>query len=559
MFISQKTRFLDRVNGFGFGTCSSFSISITLLRAMRGALSASGQLTAFRSLLFATALRTPSAPHFELQQLRYASGGARHKHRVRAPVAILAPECNDFASLGVSPLLLPALDAAGITEPTEVQRAAFDALLREGQDAVLLSETGSGKTLAYALPLVHRLIEEQEALQSEEPTDDNGRSWRPKNQALVLVPNKDLCMQVRGVFDSLLQAIPEERRGRLRVSSLASEVDADADAPILVATPATALKMIRGPEPIRWVILDEADALLAGSFKPAARASYPIEILIADIKRSAKLEAVAKAEAEGKWGLSVRAGPRSGGAKGPEGRALRAQTFYATKQFVLVGATMPNAGTKNMEEHVKRLFPTAEWYRAARVHQSKAEMDHYFVKIDEDSRGAALRQALRHGPQGKALVFANSVPKAEWAYEEAVDELGAGSCALFHKSVPVDERAALLAAYERGELRALICTGLAARGLDFTDVEHVVQFEVATNAVEFMHRVGRTARAGKAGVTTTLYTDSRVDLVEGLRDALVANEPIEHLFSRKRSFKLGIKKRGKRDGTWPAPNGDDDE
>ena len=92
-----------------------------------------------------------------------------------------------------------------------------------------------------------------------------------------------------------------------------------------------------------------------------------------------------------------------------------------------------------------------------------------------------------------------------------------------------------------------MCTGLASRGLDFVDVEHVLQFEVATNAVEFIHRAGRTARAGKRGVCTTLYTDERAELIEALRDALAAGQDVEHLFSRKRSFKLGLKKRRRRE------------
>ena len=82
------------------------------------------------------------------------------------------------------------------------------------------------------------------------------------------------------------------------------------------------------------------------------------------------------------------------------------------------------------------------------------------------------------------------------------------------------ERARLLEQFRSGELRTLVCTGLASRGLDFVDVVHVLQYEVATNAVEFLHRAGRTARAGKAGVCTSLYTEARAELVEGLRDAM---------------------------------------
>ena len=112
--------------------------------------------------------------------------------------------------------------------------------------------------------------------------------------------------------------------------------------------------------------------------------------------------------------------------------------------------------------------------------------------------------------------------------------------------MPPEDRAEILAKYGRGELTALVSTGLASRGIDFADVAHVIQFEVATNAVEFMHRVGRTARAGKVGVSTTLYTNDRSELVEGLRNALSEGRPIEHLFSRKRSFKLKLKKERRR-------------
>lgn len=469
---------------------------------------------------------------------------------------VVAPEAADFKELGIHPLLLPALDADDITVPTEIQRAAFDAIMSD-RDTVLLSETGTGKTLSYALPLMHRLLLAQEAdAEQLDDADWAGRRRGPANQALVLVPNKDLVAQVRSVFCSLLDALPAERRQSLSISTLGDARFADNEANILISTPASAIREWRGPEFIRWVILDEADALLAGSFKLAARANYPIEILIRDVKRTAKLEALAQAEADGKWGVSARpTKPQEGRAagKGMSGREARAEAFYASKQFVLVGATMPNAGTKNAQEHVKRLFPTAAWYKASRVHQSKAEMQHYFVRVDEDARGAALRQALKHGPSGQALVFANSLPQAEEAFAEVVEEVGEGAAMLFHKDVPVDERAAILEAYDAGRLKVLVCTGLASRGLDFRDVAHVVQYDVASNAVEYMHRVGRTARAGKAGVTTTLYSDLRNDLVEGLRDAMQSNQPIEHLFSRKRSFKLGIKKKMKAEGTWLSP------
>jgi superfamily II DNA/RNA helicase len=163
-----------------------------------------------------------------------------------------------------------------------VQRSAFAAVL-SGGDAVLLSETGSGKTLAYALPILHRLLDRgariEEAAEIEEAKDEAAveRPRRLRGQAdqvLVLVPNRDLCAQVLSVFAGLLASLPADERRRLSASSLVSETDADTDATILISTPAVALNIGLGPERLRTVVLDEADALLAGSFKPAARSTY---------------------------------------------------------------------------------------------------------------------------------------------------------------------------------------------------------------------------------------------------------------------------------------------
>lgn len=93
-----------------------------------------------------------------------------------------------------------------------------------------------------------------------------------------------------------------------------------------------------------------------------------------------------------------------------------------------------------------------------------------------------------------------------------------------------------MAAFQAGRLPVLVCTGLGARGLDFQDVAHVVQYEAATNAVEFMHRVGRTARAGKGGTATTIYGAESADLVEALRAAMEEDRPVDATFSRKRLF-----------------------
>lgn len=437
-----------------------------------------------------------------------------------------------FAALGISPALGPAVARLGFIDPTPVQQQTFEKAL-DGKDLVVLAETGSGKTLAYSLPIVQMMLREAEDAGLDAGLDDDGAEAPPpeRPQALLLQPNRELCSQVRGVLDGLVRDLD------VSVSSLV-DADADCDADVLISTPAMALRGWRGPERVRWLVLDEADMLLAGSFKPAARSQYPIEQIIAAMKRDGQLQA--RDEGAGRVSRHLR---------GDERRLQKAALYQRSKQFLLVGATMPNAGTRNIENYVTRQFPGAEWVRTDGAHRKRDGLRQFFVKVAPAQRDAALRHAVVHGPPGRALVFANTLASAEDAYSALLD--GAGDLApppsgLFHKEVPREERTALLAAYAAGDVQVLVCTGLASRGIDFADVAHVVQYEPASNAVEFMHRIGRTARAGKPGATTCLYADGpEADLAETLRDAVEQGKTIDHVFSRKRSFRKGVKRYGR--------------
>ena len=427
-----------------------------------------------------------------------------------------------FAALGLAPTVHPILSRLGFQEPTAVQRQSFEPIL-SGGDTVVLAETGSGKTLAYALPIIHMMLAEGEG----EIVPSTRRFESSRMQALLLQPNRELCKQARDILDRIGPSVG------ISISSL-MEHDADIDADILIATPTIAIRSWRGPERVRWLVLDEADALLAGTFKPAGRSQYPVEQIIAAMK----LDGKRKAEADG----TARSPAHY--VRGEERQRQKAAT-WGSKQFLFVGATMPNAGTKNMDGHVRTKFPTAQWVRTDGAHHERSELRQFFVKVQQEQRDAALRHALKHGPPGPALVFANTLDSAKQAYAALSDGQDERPSGLFHSQVHPEARAALLSAFAAGEVQVLVCTGLASRGIDFADVAHVVQYQVAPNAVEFMHRIGRTARAGKGGTSTCLYDEGTADLAELLRDATERGEPIDKLFSRKRSLRARIKKQGR--------------
>lgn len=145
------------------------------------------------------------------------------------------------------------------------------------------------------------------------------------------------------------------------------------------------------------------------------------------------------------------------------------------------------------------------------------------------------------------LVFTKDVASAEATATELQRQLKQRSGApvlQYHRSVPQGDRTAALERMATEEGLVLVCTDAAARGLDIPDVSHVVQADFAGSAMDFIHRIGRTARAGKAGTVTSLYTAEVEPLVNAIREAVAEGRPVEGAFSRKRSFRKKFKRYG---------------
>ena len=229
------------------------------------------------------------------------------------------------------------------------------------------------------------------------------------------------------------------------------------------------------------MVLDEADVLLAGSFKEAARARYPVEQLIQGVKQGQRGSELRRVQRGGEQPASSSAPSRRDAMTAlrraikrgdDEERVLqlRRQADEAKavqwkgqcKQFVLAGATFPNAGNRNIEGHITSLFPTATWVRTERAHRRLENLRQFFVKVDEEVRGDALRAAVTQGPHGRTLVFANTLKSAEMAREELES---VRECEVFHKEVPVEERADRLAVLAELRVRAAEAAGRRQRRL----------------------------------------------------------------------------------------------
>eukprot|EP00850_Spirogloea_muscicola_P001099 SM000004S14969 [mRNA] locus=s4:564607:566941:+ [translate_table: standard] len=241
-------------------------------------------------------------------------------------------------------------------------------------------------------------------------------------------------------------------------------------------------------------------------------------------------------------------------------RRQQRPSFQRSKQYVFVAATLPEGGRKTVGEVLRRRFPTATWVTGARLHQHNPRLKLQWAEIDQETRIATLVAAVKGGTSSSAgdehltssacsrnavdrtMVFANSIEAAE-SIARVLQRVGVGGCARFHRDVPPEERMEALDDFkQRGGV--LVCTDAAARGLDIPDVGHVVQAEFALSAVDFLHRIGRTGRAGHPGLVTSLYMAASGPLVAAVRSAVEAGQPVEGAFSRKRSFTKKLKKYG---------------
>lgn len=158
--------------------------------------------------------------------------------RLRAVCSATGADADGFDTLGISPELLMGLQQLGFEKPTEIQRRAFP-VIRSGEDAVLLDETGTGKTLAYVLPVLQSMLDERAGLADAgladelgSPSDRESDGESAGSQAMLLVPNRDLCVQVLATIQPLLNALPFD----LEASAL-TESGAWGDADIVISTP----------------------------------------------------------------------------------------------------------------------------------------------------------------------------------------------------------------------------------------------------------------------------------------------------------------------------------
>jgi ATP-dependent RNA helicase RhlE len=364
---------------------------------------------------------------------------------VSAPVFDLKG-CNrltDFSDLGLSQPILAALTAAGYLKPTPIQCQAIPPVL-SGRDLCGIAQTGTGKTAAFALPILQRL-----AATPRRPAPQTCRT-------LVLSPTRELASQIAESFRSYGAGQPLSTAvvfggvpiGRQR-QQLARGVD------ILVATPGRLLDLIDSRmltlSSVQILVLDEADRMLDLGFIHA-------------LKRIVRLL------------------PRP-------------------RQTLLFSATMPRAievlAQDYLDDPVKVVVAPAA--------TTAERIDQGVVFVSTDRKRDLLATMLRDPAFARVLVFSRTKHGADRVVRHLA-MTGIEAAAIHgNKSQPQRERA--LAGFRDGQSRVLVATDIAARGIDVDGVSHVINFELPNVPEDYVHRIGRTARAGAAGIAIAFCSD----------------------------------------------------
>lgn len=385
-----------------------------------------------------------------------------------------------FEALGVSKECAVALEALGCSTPTHVQSRGWPELLKR-KDILLAAPTGTGKTLSYAIPTL-------QMLRSGERRGYVRQSHRPR--ALVLLPTRELALQVHGVFKSLSHHVRHravlvtggtQRKKQLR--ALESSLD------VLVGTPGRVLEYLKRGDlflsRLQHIIIDEGDTLLSGGFEDEVA-----DVLAPIIKRKTRGDRI---------------------------------------QAILATATV----TQALEDTAAQLFPHLSKISVPSLHRPGPNVRHQFIHVKGQDKLQHLLNALQV-TKGPTLVFCNTLDSCR-AVEHHLRE-NECSAACVHGSIPVRLRARYWDEFRSGSLDTAVCTDVCARGLDTTQVAHVVMFDFPSSPVDYLHRAGRTGREGAGmghGCVTSLL-DKKDEVLGGrIQRALASNDTLQGLSASK--------------------------
>lgn len=358
---------------------------------------------------------------------------------------------KQFIDLPLSSALQARLAAGEFITPTPIQSEAIPPAL-EGKDLVATAQTGTGKTLAFLVPMIELL----------------DKSPARGVEGLVLVPTRELAMQVHAQFEQLRskKTVP----AALVIGGVAEKKQLTAirhGARVVVATPGRLEDYLRRKlidlRFVRMAVLDEADRMLDMGFIPAIRRIFNV---LPQQRQTLCFSATLEQSVAG-----------------------LVNQYLVNPVRIAVGSTLKPAESVELQA----------------------------FEVPGMQKGEVLRQLLMER-MGRTLVFARTKRGTERLAKQLVrDGFAAG---MIHGDRSQAQRTAALSNFEQGNIRVLVATDVAARGLHVEDVAHIINYDLPTLPEDFIHRIGRTGRAGASGLASTLVSGAEVFELRSIERAL---------------------------------------
>ena len=368
-----------------------------------------------------------------------------------------------FSDLGLLEPIQRAIEESGYTEPTPIQKAAIPHLL-EGRDLLGCAQTGTGKTAAFALPILNRLVKFPR------------RADQRQTRVLVLTPTRELAIQIGESFKTygahlqLKHAVIYGGVGQgPQVKALSGGVD------ILVATPGRLLDLINQKylnlKMLDVFVLDEADRMLDMGF-------------INDIRK-----------------VIAMLPPR------------RHNLFFS--------ATMPN----DIKKLADSMLTNPVLVEVTPVSSTAELIQQSVMYVDRSQKKELLRHVLSDKAFSRVIVFTRTKRGANQV-SEVLEKNGISSAAIHgNKSQSARQRA--LEEFRAGKIRVLVATDIAARGIDIDNITHVINFEIPNIAESYVHRIGRTARAGTDGIAISFSDAEERAFIKDIEKLIAQPIPVD--------------------------------
>ena len=368
-----------------------------------------------------------------------------------------------FNNFGLSAEILRAVAEEGYTEPTPVQRRAIPAIM-EGRDVMVGAQTGTGKTAGFTLPMLQLLSTQRQ------PAD------RKRPRALILTPTRELTAQVGESVKVYGKHLPLRSViifGGVKIKPQTDQLRKGVD--IVIATPGRLLDHVGQKNVdlsgVEFLVLDEADRMLDMGFLP-------------DIRRILAL-------------------------------------LPARRQNLLFSATF----STDIERLAGSLLNSPQRIQIARNNAAAEAVAHIVHPVDRSRKRDLLVQLIKDGEWSQVLIFVNMKHSVD-RLAERLNRAGIQAMAI-HGDKNQGQRTRALADFKKGKVRVLVATDVASRGLDIEQLPHVVNYELPLEVENYIHRIGRTGRAGHVGEAVSLVAADEMVLLEEIEKMLDMQIPRE--------------------------------